>query len=187
MDRRKALQKVAYIMGGTLSVPMVSGILSGCTPSSATAGKLVFFNEQEFASISAMADRILPATSTPGALDVGVPAFIDMMLQDVYPKNLQDIVKNGLGELENQAKQQYETSFSRLSASEQDEMLVDLEDRALAANPAPTSKPFFSIIKELTIAGFFTSEEGAKATLDVVPIPGKYEGCIPVGSKAAYI
>ncbi|MEM8897578.1 MAG: gluconate 2-dehydrogenase subunit 3 family protein [Bacteroidota bacterium] len=187
MDRRKALKQVAYIMGGALSVPIVNGILSGCTPSSAVAGKLVFFNEQEFASISAMADRILPATATPGALDVGVPGFIDLMLQDVYTEKLQAIVKEGLVELERQSQEQHAKDFSALSAEEQDGMLTTMEEKALVAESAPGEKPFFSIIKELTIGGFFTSEQGAKATLDVVPIPGKFEACIPLESKTAYI
>ncbi|MEM7513921.1 MAG: gluconate 2-dehydrogenase subunit 3 family protein, partial [Bacteroidota bacterium] len=176
-----------YIMGGALSVPMVNGILSGCTPTSAEAGKLVFFNQQEFASISVIADRILPATATPGALDVGVPGFIDIMLQDVYTEKLQAIVKEGLAELESQSQEQHGKGFSALSAEEQDGMLTVLEERAISADSAPGEKPFFSIIKELTIGGFFTSEEGAKATLDVVPIPGKFEACIPLESKTAYI
>ncbi len=46
--------------------------------------------------------------------------------------------------------------------------------------------PFWRLAKELTLFGYFTSEQGATQALDYVPIPGRYEGCIPLkkGQKA---
>jgi len=45
---------------------------------------------------------------------------------------------------------------------------------------------YFSMIKQLTLWGFFTSEPGATKALRYVAVPGKYEGCIPYkkGDKA---
>ena len=48
------------------------------------------------ATVTAMADQILPKTDTPGALDVGVPAFIDRMLAGYYTDKERGIVRAGL-------------------------------------------------------------------------------------------
>jgi len=40
---------------------------------------------------------------------------------------------------------------------------------------------YFSVIKELTIFGFYTSEVGASQVLHYNPIPGKFNGCVPLG------
>jgi hypothetical protein len=41
-------------------------------------------------------------------------------------------------------------------------------------------------MKELTLLGYFTSEVGATKALRYVPIPGRFDGCIPYkkGDKA---
>ncbi|MEN9349871.1 MAG: hypothetical protein RL372_849, partial [Bacteroidota bacterium] len=45
---------------------------------------------------------------------------------------------------------------------------------------------YFTMIKQLTLWGYFSSEIGATQALRYVAIPGKYEGCIPYkkGDKA---
>ncbi|HAK76772.1 MAG TPA: twin-arginine translocation pathway signal, partial [Runella sp.] len=41
-------------------------------------------------------------------------------------------------------------------------------------------------MKELTVTGYFTSEIGATKALEYLPIPGRFEGCVPLkpGQKA---
>ncbi|MGM9511714.1 gluconate 2-dehydrogenase subunit 3 family protein [Larkinella sp. GY13] len=41
-------------------------------------------------------------------------------------------------------------------------------------------KSFFTILRELTIVGYFTSETGASQALDYVAIPGRFVGDIPL-------
>jgi len=57
-------------------------------------------------------------------------------------------------------------------------------DKEVAKKIAGT--PFWRLMKELTMFGYFTSEQGATQALDYVPIPGRYDGCIPLkpGQKA---
>lgn len=40
-------------------------------------------------------------------------------------------------------------------------------------------KHYFSMMKELTLLGFFTSEPGATKALRYSAVPGKYDGCMP--------
>ena len=41
--------------------------------------RLGFFSDEEFNLLEQVSDIILPRTSTPGALDTGVPFFIDLV------------------------------------------------------------------------------------------------------------
>jgi len=45
---------------------------------------------------------------------------------------------------------------------------------------------YFTMMKQLTLLGYFTSKPGATEALRYVPVPGRYEGCIPYtkGEKA---
>jgi hypothetical protein len=48
-------------------------------------------------------------------------------------------------------------------------------------------KTFFHQIRELTLVGYFTSEPIGKEVLHYDPIPGRFQGCIPlseVGNKS---
>ena len=42
------------------------------------------------------------------------------------------------------------------------------------------------MIKQMTVWGYFSSEVGATQALRYVPVPGRFEGCIPYneGEKA---
>lgn len=70
--------------------------------------------------------------------------------------------------------------------SEPDQDIVLSEQAALARQQikeAPQSpKPFFLMIKELTLLGIFTSEIGTTKVLQYDEIPGGFQGCVPLES-----
>ena len=84
MDRRELLYRASMLLGGALTAGTVSGILAGCTtsdsPGQPGGG---FLSADEMRTVTAMADQIIPRTDTPGAVDAGVPAFIDKMLTNI--------------------------------------------------------------------------------------------------------
>jgi Gluconate 2-dehydrogenase subunit 3 len=49
-----------------------------------------------------------------------------------------------------------------------------------------TPKHYYTMMKQLTLIGFFTSKTGATETLRHVQVPGKYDGALPYkkGDKA---
>ena len=68
-------------------------------------------------------------------------------------------------------------------------MIVDLDAEAKKYQETKTSEQpshYFTMIKQLTLWGYFSSEIGATQALRYVAIPGKYEGCVPYkkGDKA---
>jgi gluconate 2-dehydrogenase gamma chain len=183
MDRREALKRTAWIMGGAVSAPAIMGILKGCKAKPTLDWKPSFLSEEQGLLVSQVSDIIIPKTETPGAKDVGVPGFIDEMLKEVYSKEDQDKFINGLKEFSDAALKQYGDPFVELDPAKQVAFVTAQHDAAVKANketkPAPP-RPFVLMMKELTMLGFFTSKPGATEVLQYEPVPGAYKGCLPL-------
>ena len=85
--------------------------------------------------IDAIAERILPATDTPGAIEAGAVFYIDRALAGPYPHLLSRYAR-GLRALNGHAKKQFGRAFEKLSDEQQDSLLGDLEAGKIAANCA---------------------------------------------------
>jgi len=183
MDRREALRRTAWIMGGVVSAPAVMGILKGCAAKPTIDWKPVFLSEPQGILVTQVAEIIIPKTDTPGAKETGVPGFIDLMLKDVYSKEDQDRYLAGLQAFDDEAKKAYGDAFIELDAEKQAEFVKKVHDEAVQAEKGenkPEKRPFILTTKELTMLGFFTSEAGATQVLQYEPVPGAYKGCIPL-------
>ena len=179
MNRRDALKQVAFLMGGVVSAYSILGVEKGyCAapgPSRATV-----LNDHQMQVVSRVAEIILPRTDTPGATDVGVPAFIDVMLGQVYAKKDRERYLAGLAEFE-------AAGFVTLPAMQQVELVKKSHAAAVAqerrrprgAHDHP-QRPFILTTKELTLLGFFTSEVGATQVLQYAAVPGSWHACIPL-------
>jgi dienelactone hydrolase len=107
MNRREALKGTAMIMGFAFTGSTVAALMQSCESTGGMAWKPEVLNEHQARTLSAVVDRILPSTATPGALDVGVDQFIDRMLQKVFPENLQQGFAGGLDEFNATAKSKF--------------------------------------------------------------------------------
>jgi gluconate 2-dehydrogenase gamma chain len=183
MDRREALKRTAWIMGGVVSAPAIMGILKGCTAKPDINWQPEFLTKEQASLVSEVAEIIIPKTDTPGAKEVGVPSFIDKMIKEVYAKEDQERFTTGLAAFDEEAKKAYGDIFMELEPSQQQEFVKKAHDEALqterATNPAP-KRPFILMMKELTMLGFFTSEVGATQILQYEAVPGAYHGCVPL-------
>ncbi len=176
MDRRKAIKNTALIMGGALASGSVLGIMNGCKADPKIGFEPVFLKIKEARIIEALVDRIIPATKTPGAVEAGVPAFLDKMLSEYFPEKEKKIFKDGLVKLDADAKAAFDKPFIELEASQKDELLMEYDTNSYKN---PDAEPdFFRLAKELTILGFFTTEIGATEVLYFDPVPENYQGCI---------
>lgn len=183
MDRREALRRTAWIMGGVISAPAISAVLNGCQAKPDINWKPVFLSKEQAALVEQVAEIIIPKTDTPGAKDVGVPAFIDKLLSEVYKKEDQDRFLDGLKTFDSEADQEMGDPFLELSPEDQQSFVKKKHDAAIEVErktqPAPP-RPFILTMKELTMLGFFTSKIGATEILQYDPVPGAYKGCIPL-------
>jgi gluconate 2-dehydrogenase gamma chain len=183
MDRREAIKRTALLMGGVISAPTIMAVLNGCSAKPGIDWKPEFLTEEQATLVSQVSDIIIPKTDTPGASDVGVPSFIDLILKDVYSKEDQERFTTGLQAFDEDAKAAHGDNFIDLDAEVQKAYVKKVHDEAIQAErntkPAP-KRPFILTMKELTMLGFFTSEVGATQVLQYDAVPGAYKGCIPL-------
>jgi len=104
MDRREAIKRTALLMGGVVSASAIAGVLNGCAAKPSIDWKPVFLSKDQANIVSEIAEIIIPKTDTPGAKETGVPAFIDLMLKEVYAKEDQDRFLAGLKAFDEDAK-----------------------------------------------------------------------------------
>jgi hypothetical protein len=146
-------------------------IVDAVQPAAQGAG----LTQAQVALVGAIAERILPRTDTPGAVDVGVPAFISRLYADFMSSAEQKMLIAGLASVEAAAKSSGGQSFTELPAARQDELL-----RGIAKAEQEQEQSPFRLIRSATILGYFTSEQVGKNVLHYDPVPGGYESCIPI-------
>jgi Gluconate 2-dehydrogenase subunit 3 len=198
MNRREAMSKLALLVGGTFSAPTLNAINHiGLKPMGIDAAFVL--NEVQRKIVAEVAEHIIPKTDTAGAKETGVPAFIEMMLNDCYKSPEHSSFLAGLADLENK-------KFLNQDHAKQIELLkeVELETKELMKAyqvkqikvgdgvdketlDGKLGVPFWRLMKELTLFGYYTSEKGLTASFDYQPIPGKFEATkLKAGQKAYY-
>ena len=180
MNRREALSRVAWIMGGTIIGANL--FLEGCTPRKAVNGVESLFEEDTMDLLGDLAETILPQTSTPGAKEAGVGSFIPVMIRDCYTAEDQKVFVDGLQKIDDAAKEKFGGTFQELTAEQRTELLRAIDDEAKEYQTNRKDgdpNHYFRILKEQTLLGYFTSEAGATKALRYVFIPGKYDGNYP--------
>ncbi len=182
MDRREAIKRTALLMGGIMTSGAIATLLDGCTTPPADDWSPRFFTAEEADDMAAFAERLIPATDTPGALDAGVHRFMDAMLADVAEPEDQEAFRAGMARFRQEASDRYGQAFAKCSPEQQDELIGEWEKRVFSddADHQSAEVKFYRGAKQLVFLGFFTSEPGATQVLQYDPIPGTYDGCIPL-------
>lgn len=163
MNRREAVRNISLILGSVLSAELTAALQGQVLN---TGAPLPVSPSQE-ALLAEAADTILPTTDTPGAKAAGVEKFIVRVLRDCYRPEAQLVFYEGLARLDVAGRNAHGRAFTELTPAQRHGVL-------LAATK--TDKAFFLLLKQLTVAGYFTSEVGATKALVYIPVPGKFEG-----------
>ena len=165
---RRSLLRILGTIGATCAYPFASDDLYGQTadeqPHDHTVSEqpqtqLHFFNSSDFEMIARIADLIIPATETPGAIAAGVPAYIDLVVARNTDHQL--VVADGLRWLDSEAMRAAQTRFVQLSEAQQ---LAILEPLCALHDADPDHRArnvqFFGLMKSLTADGYYTSRAG---------------------------
>lgn len=173
------MKQTAFLLGGAITASTWAAVVTGCK----RPGNITSFSEEDTVALLAeVAETILPETDTPGAKAAGVGPFIAMMLQECYEEKDQKLVLDGLTELDRRCQEEFGDSFVETSQENRTALLTTIDKERIAYNKDKKGEDpphYFTLIKELTITGYFTSEPGATQALRYEPVPGRYEGCIP--------
>ena len=135
----------------------------------------------EYAVVSQAAERIIPRTTTPGAIDARVADFIDVMLADWYTDSDCLRFKTGLGELDTRARSLAGRAFAQATEPQQTELLETLDRELDVRRPALANADnhWFAMLKHLTVWGYYTSRPGIEKELRLQIMPGRYDGNAP--------
>jgi len=173
MNRRKAI-------GGIFA-------LTGIGFASFTGFKLFFEKAsrgqlQNYENLLAeLVDIIIPPTDTPGAREANVQGYIISFMEFCSSNKEYTNFYNGLNDLQENCLSDYNTHFADCTNQQKIALLEDLDSSAdpngimAKINKKLRGRPFFSILKSLTVEGYCTSKLGATELLAYQPIPARYK------------
>jgi hypothetical protein len=159
MQTRREALKIIGAVGVTCAFPFSAnelygqqvhdhGVLQEAQPSTPK-----FFNPAQLLIISRLSDLIIPPTDTPGAAAAGVPAYIDLVVNE--DPALQATFREGLPRLDTISSSKFNgATFVQLTEPQQIEILTGLSE-ATGQDGA-----FFHALKNLTADGYYTSRIG---------------------------
>ncbi|MGM5468901.1 gluconate 2-dehydrogenase subunit 3 family protein [Flavobacteriaceae bacterium LMO-SS05] len=119
-----------------------------------------FFEVDELETIKTLANLILPPNEQGTIEQAGVVDFIEFMTKDV--PEFQVKIRGGLMWLNGRCNTKYDTVFAKCTEDQQKEVLDSI------AYPNPDIEEqvqeiqFFSLMRNLVLTGYFTSEVGIK-------------------------
>ncbi len=179
IDRRTALAGVAGMFGSAVFAPIARAAGIGQAPGGAAAVPVIsegppsvaVFTPTQRALMTALSERVLPTTDTPGAIAAGVPAYIEKLLADWAKPEDRVPILAGLDAIEARSLRDYRVAGAQASAMQQDALLT------LAMNDQlPSGGAFFVAFRQLVVTGYYTSEIGMTQEREYLPVPGEYNG-----------
>ncbi len=183
-ERREMLQAIAALIGAAalpaeaLAAPRRRG---GRAP-------VRFFAPSAYATLVALADTLIPATDTPGALAAQVPQKIDRMMRVWASAGTRSVFVGGLASLNAAALAAEKATFTALTPDRRKAFLLAHEPNALKPVPRTDKLVGFAAmlagpayadagygkLKELIVATYYISEIGMTRELIYEHVPGKW-------------
>ena len=168
MQRRE----VVRFLGAALALPFLPRNTDAAIELGQSLHRRLLEGDVPFRTLSAehqalvtdIAEMILPETDTPGATKMKVPQFVDLILSEWAPDDDKATFLAGLADIDKRAaalggsdlQQQSQTRFVNLTAARKVELLTTLD----AARQDTEGAGFaFGRLKQLTVYGYFTSQE----------------------------
>lgn len=106
----------------------------------------------EFRTVEAIAERIIPTTDTPGAIEAGAANYIDEALAGPYGRQLATY-QGGIAALDRHCRAAFGMTFADLRAEQQDGILEALE--AGTIEDVADGRKFFDLVLAHVMEGVF--------------------------------
>ena len=176
MNRRDAIKVTAVVAGAALAA--AAGVV---------ANRLAeiphqpprppgFLDPWDEVLAEAVADTILPTTAaSPGAKAAGAGRAMNLLLTACYDDAAQQRVARGLAELRARCRDRHGREFTELAQNTRERLLREVDAEAQRAGDAH----YFTLLRELALRAYFSSEIGMTRALRYVQTPGRWEGCVP--------
>jgi gluconate 2-dehydrogenase gamma chain len=154
---RRDFIKISTLSAGALAVA-AGGVRLIESFSTAHRPGTLFFTENEFKLVEAIAEQIIPADNWPGGKDAGVANFIDLQLTGPY-RRFQEDYRKGLAALENTCRNKFHSRFENISWDSQTSLLQDMEAGRLEGYVwrKDFSAHFFELLRSHSLQGYYGS------------------------------
>jgi hypothetical protein len=177
--RRDALKKLAMGFGGLTTLPILGQAQPVVAATSAMrmpqAGvqseanwEPQFFDAHQDETLIALTELIIPATDTPGAKAALVNRYIDLHYNEETPAKQEEILQ-ALAWFDGRSLSLHNKPFASLTETQQKALLQPLAEPARPNAEDEPGVKAFTLLKSLTIFGYYTSQIGLDEEL-------KYEG-----------
>lgn len=170
IDRRDAMAGIVAMFGSSLFAPIARAAEGMPAITDGPSGTAVFTATQR-ALVTALSERVIPTTDTPGAIAAGVPQFIEKLLADWALPDDRVPILAGLYAIDACSRRDYAVAADKATPEQQDALLTLAMD-----NKFPGGADFFENFRQLVITGYYTSEIGMTQEREYVPVPGQYDG-----------
>jgi len=192
MHRRQALR----LLASAATLPLLSreafSLFQAAHEQLSEQRVLKTLDPHQNATVTTIAEAIIPQTSTPGAKVARVNEFIDLILTEWYDEEEKSTFLTGLADVDSRTRELYGKNFVECGEKQQVEILQALDDEVAARTEdvrrrrnRPPEKNFFFMIKQLTLVGYYTSQIGFEQELHGEIIPSRHAGCVPLEEEAS--
>ena len=143
ITRRDALQRIAYVLGGTLAATTIAGAMAenafAWTTTTGVGGQgsepfaARTLSAEQMALVTSLVEHIIPRTDTPGARDVGVQKFVDDLLTDHYKAPERNRFIAGLQGVDVRSLRAHKKKFTAMTHGQQVAILTAMDKEAYPA------------------------------------------------------
>lgn len=194
MDRREVLRLLGSAAAISALPLEAMTVIQQASAQVAQSTGLKTLNPQQNATVTTIAELIIPATDTPGAKGAKVNEFIDLLLTEWFEPSETKEFLAGLADVDARSRKMFSAAFVDCTPAQQTELLKELDAAAMEfsasqkqtmqSHGAPPPMNFFYQMKKLTLAGYYTSEIGFSQELGKSIIPPGHAGCAPIQEVA---
>ena len=160
VDRREALQVMGALAASSYGLAMP--LRERFERLRARGQQPAFFSDAERALVGVLADMIIPRDDKSGsATDAGAVPYMEFVLSEAGPQ-AQQAWHDGLAWLDFEANRRFQKPFAQADESQRGQILDDLAFPDRAADAFKTQAQFFSRVRDLVAAAFFSSRMGVE-------------------------
>ncbi len=161
VSRRSVLKTIGASAGAATLLPWLSneGLLAyGALQRAQAPPALKVLTASQYATVEALSEAIIPADDrSPGAKAARVADYVDLLLSESEPE-LRTKWQDGLTAIDAEAATRFQTPLPKLDAAQLETLLTDISRNE--KKPVSPAEIFFTLAKQATIHGYYSSEIG---------------------------
>jgi hypothetical protein len=136
----------------------------------------IFLKEEDLQFIAVISETLIPKTETIGAIEAGVPHFVDLYVKNCFTesrqKNYLEILRKYHDYLVGKSISLATTNDALTKQLIEDEISTTLEGRPF--------RDFIRQTKSMVVKGYFTNQKAVMQNLFYKAVPGEYQACIEI-------